>query len=321
MAHSSKNNRKNLGAFKWREYIFCKEKTIIVYATKIDSDIVFPFTLPHHRYIRYKRKLSSHIPKNIERLLTCGIKLYKSHGREVYVYSDREFSKNEKGQPLCYEVEGIVRFYWISGSKDIYYELDKHIDVKLFGFWFIHLFLPLYMAFEGMYDFMHAGAVEVEGKAILFIAPSMGGKSTMTDYFLQQGHMLISDDKVATYVENGYFMSVPSFPYHRPYREFEDLGYYTNYFSGELKPIHAIYELKRVTFSAKIKIEEMKGYKKFDALLPNYLYVFSWLKQERFKYFSQMLDSVKVFRITVPWDMERLEEVYEAICTHTDSLN
>ena len=171
-----------------------------------------------------------------------------------------------------------------------------------------------------MYDFLHAGAVEVEGNPILFIAPSMGGKSTMTDYFIKRGHPLISDDKVPTFIADGKFMAVGSHPYHRPYRKFEELGYRVENFTTDFKPIHAFYELEGVEGDADITIEEIKGFEKFDALLPNYLYMFSYLKPKRLKYLSSMLNGIKVFRVQVPWDMERLGEVHDAICKHSKGL-
>lgn len=176
------------------------------------------------------------------------------------------------------------------------------------------------MTLENMYDFLHAGAVEVEGKPIFFIAPSMGGKSTMTDYFIKQGHPLISDDKVPTFIQDGKFMAVGSHPYHRPYRKFEELGYRVNDFTTDFKPIHVFYQLEGADENADIKIEEIKGFAKFDALLPNYLYMFSYLKPKRLKYLSSMLNSIKVFHVKVPWDMERLGEVHDVICNHCKEI-
>ncbi len=68
----------------------------------------------------------------------------------------------------------------------------------------------------------------------MFIAPSMGGKSTLTDFFIQQGHGLISDDKVPTVIENGQFLAGGSHPYHRPHRRFEELGYHVDNFISTL---------------------------------------------------------------------------------------
>ncbi len=288
-----------------------------VYGTKIKSDIDFPLDLSHETETRYEVELSSKLPEKLKNAITCGGCFYWAHGRNVYLYSDREFDGSEIKQPWCYEVEDIVKFYWIGRERMIYYELGEKGDANLLSFWFIHLLLPLYMTLENMYDFLHAGAVEVEGKPIFFIAPSMGGKSTMTDYFIKQGHPLISDDKVPTFIQDGKFMTVGSHPYHRPYRKFEELGYRINDFTMQFKPIHAFYELEGVEGDADITIKEIKGFAKFDALLPNYLYMFSWLRPERLKYLSQMLNDVRVFHVQVPWDIERLGEVHEVICNHS----
>jgi len=293
---------------------------MIVYGTKIKSDIDFPLDLSHETETRYEVELSSKIPAELQDSITCGFLLYWAHGRKVYLYSDREFESSEVGQPWCYEVQDVVRFYWVGGERIVYYELDEKGDANLLSFWFIHLLLPLYMTLENMYDFFHAGAIEVEGKPIFFIAPSMGGKSTMTDYFIKQGHPLISDDKVPTFIENGKFMAVGSHPYHRPYRKFEELGYRVKNFTTKFKPIHAFYALESAKEDVDITIEEVNGFAKFDALIPNYLYMFSYLKPKRLKYLSEMLNNIKVFRVQVPWNLNRIGEVYNKICEHSITI-
>jgi hypothetical protein len=44
------------------------------------------------------------------------------------------------------------------------------------------------------------------------------------------------------------------------------------------------------------------------------------MKTERLHYLSSMLDDIRVFRLQVPWDMQRLGEVRDAICQHSTSL-
>ncbi len=293
---------------------------MIAYGTKIKSDIDFPLDLSQETGTCYEVELSSKVPVELKKSITCGFYLYWAHGRDVVLCSDREFDGSEVGQPWCYEVQDVVTFYWVGGERTIYYELGEKGDANLLSFWFIHLLLPLYMTLEKMYDFLHAGAAEVEGKPIFFIAPSMGGKSTMTDYFIKQRHPLISDDKVPTFIQNGKFMAVGSHPYHRPYRKFEELGYRVENFSTGFKPIHAFYELEGVEGDVEISIEEIKGFSKFDALLPNYLYMFSWLRPERLKYLSTMLNSVRVFHVKVPWDRDRLGEVHDTLLKHCNNI-
>jgi hypothetical protein len=290
-----------------------------VYGTKITSDIEIPLELEQKTEIRHTLDLHAKAPASLKNRLRCGFQFLFAHGRKVYLYSDREFARSVKGQPWCYEVQGVAKFYWYSGEREVYYELGEEGNAELLGFWLVHLFLPLYLAFEEIYDFFHAGAVEIDNKPILFIAPSMGGKSTMTDYFIKQGHTLVSDDKVPTFIDEGKFMAVGSHPYHRPYRKLEELGYRVKVFSSSFKPIHAFYILQSVDENAEVGIEEIKGYLKFDLLLPNYLFKFPFLKTQRLKYLASLLNQVKVFRVNVPWQKERLPEVYEAICQHSRS--
>ncbi len=127
--------------------------------------------------------------------------LYSTHGRELFLRTDREAARSAAGQPWCLQVEGLASFSWTGGDPVIHYQLGDQGNRALLVFWFVHIFLPLHLTLERGWDFIHAAAVEVDERPILFIAPSMGGKSTLGDYFLQQGHPMLSDDKVATFLE------------------------------------------------------------------------------------------------------------------------
>lgn len=294
------------------------------YGTLLHSDVAFPLDLSHETAARYEVVLSSRLPVSLKRRIApvCARErlIYQAHGRHVYLHSDGNPSNYVSGQSWCYEVEGLVRFYWIGGESAIYYEIGDKGDLRLLAFWFIHLLLPLYLTLEEKYDFLHAGAVEVAGKAILFIAPSMGGKSAMTDHFIRQGHTLISDDKVGTFSGDGKFYAVASHPYHRPYRRHEDLGYRVKQIADRFKPIHAIYQLQRSAADALVAIEEIPGYRKFDVLMPNYLFTFIHLRKKRLEYLASMLNQVRVFGIKVPWDLQQLERVRQVICSHCTTL-
>ena len=129
--------------------------------------------------------------------------LYTTHGRELTLRTDRELARSEPGQPWCLEVEGVVSFSWTCGEPVIDYCLQGNGSRELLVFWFVHIFLPLHLTLERGYDFIHSAAVEIQGQPALFIAPSTGGKSTLGDYFLKQGHAMLSDDKVATFLHEG----------------------------------------------------------------------------------------------------------------------
>jgi hypothetical protein len=265
---------------------------------------------------RYRLELAARVGSDVFGELEVRTPVFSSHGRNLFLFSDREFAQSEKGQPWCFEVSEVVRFYWVSGQGGIEYEALEHCTGQLLAFWLIHIFLPLYFTLEGLYEFIHACAVEVAGDSILFVAPSTGGKSTLTDFFLKQGHRLISDDKVATYREDGTYFAAPSHPNHRPYRKFEDLGHRVRDFSTQARPVDAFYALQVVDPKVEVTISEISGHQKFAHLLPNYLFNFSFLKAQRLKYLAEMVSAVPIYQVEVPWDLDRLEEVHDAICEH-----
>jgi hypothetical protein len=296
------------------------EKQMIIYGTRILSDIIFPLNIPNDQKTRLEITLLRNPPEIITSAITCGFPLYQAHGRKVYLYSDRIFGKSENKQPWCYEVKDILRFFWIGGESTIYYQLDPGIDVCLLGFWFIHLLLPFYLTLEHKFNFIHSASIEVDKKTILFIAPSMGGKSTMTNFFINQGHRLTSDDKVATLLKEDCFMAHSSHPYHRPYRNFEDLGNYASSYQTSCNPIHAFYELHKNHSDSNVTIKEVNGVDKFNTIFPNFLYTFPFLKEYRLQYLSKALHIVNMFRVQVPWNLEHLEVVHDSICKHLKEL-
>ncbi len=242
---------------------------------------------------------------------------YSTHGRELYLRTDREAARSAAGQPWCLQVEGVANFSWTGGDSVIYYQLGDEGNRALLVFWFVHIFLPLHLTLERGYDFIHAAAVEVDEQPILFIAPSMGGKSTLGDYFLRQGHPMLSDDKVATFLEQGRYYAVPSHPHHRPFRQFEVLGNPIEHFARQARPIHAFYALDQTGPHAGIEITEVTGFRKFEQLLPNYLFSFHFLQEQRLRWLAQLADQSLVYRVSRPWNMERMHETYTAICAHT----
>lgn len=289
---------------------------MIVYGTEVVSDVSFPFDFPTDVPSRYRVGFCSGVPARLRDLLSCGIPCGMAHGRKVYLECSRLPDVNDKGQAWCYRIKDIGAFYWISGERTVWYEVDRSEELPTLCFWFVHIVLPLFFSIEGMYSFLHTGAVEIGGKPILFIAPSHGGKSTLTDYFLRRGHGLITDDKAATFIEDEKYMVVGSHPYHRAYRKFEDLGCRVDNFMVGWKPLHGFYELEKTEADGEVAIDAIRGINKFQMLLPGALFNFPFLKEHRLKYLTRLLSEVHVYRITVPWDMERLPEVYEALTAH-----
>lgn len=245
---------------------------------------------------------------------------FNNQGRDISLYTDRHFAQTQRGQKWAFDVDEVVTFLWESGRDVITYSPQEKFTEALLEYWSLHILLPIYFTVEERFDFLHAGAVEISGNPVLFMAESYGGKSTMTDFFIQRGHAMISDDKVALIEQGDDFLSVPSHPHHRPYRKMEDLGHRVEHMVLSPMPIHAVYDLERADADAPVTIDEIKGIEKFKALRYGSEINFSFLKAKRFDLLSRLANRVPVFRVRVPWDLERLQEVHDTIVAHSNQI-
>ncbi|MDP3302318.1 MAG: hypothetical protein Q8S36_10175 [Sulfuricurvum sp.] len=238
--------------------------------------------------------------------------------RNVTLATDREFTVPSDNQRWIFTVENVISFAWETQSGKISYRFLAEATEDIFRFWLYHIVLPIYFSIGQVYKFLHTGAVEIADKSVLFMAPSHGGKSTLTDYFLQRGHPLITDDKMATFEKEGEYYAVPSHPYHRPFRTVEVLGHLCENPATQIRPIHAIYILEKSEPEAQIVIRRLKGIEKFSRLHEGGEMNFSFFTPQYVTYLAGLANRVNVYEITVPHDMERLEEVYQTIKEHTN---
>ena len=266
--------------------------------------------------IKIKENNSLDFSKNMKFQMT----FTNNQGRDIALYTEKEFERTSPKQQWIFDVEGVVTFFWFSGELTIDYSKKDNFTPGLLNYWTLHILLPIFLTIEEHCYFLHAGAIEINNDPILFVAESFGGKSTMTDFFIKQGHPMVSDDKVAIIKEDGKFLAVPSHPHHRPYRNMEDLGYFVKNMSNTPKPIRAIYTLHRVAPDAQVSISELLGLEKFKSLRFSSEINLSFLQQERFKNLGDLAKNVPIFKVNVPWNIERIGEVYTAITEHCNSL-
>ncbi len=233
--------------------------------------------------------------------------------RKIEIQSDKPFNIIQKNQSLSFIVEDVVTFVSKIDSNEIFFIKDKLGNTTLIKYWLYHTFFPILLTFESKYYFLHAGAVEIENMPVLFIADSFGGKSTMTDFFIKKGHTMISDDKVGTYEKENMIFSVPSYSYHRPYRKMEDLGLYVENFAKESKAINCILNLVKADENSDIFINKISGINKFKVLKYATDIDLPINQKNRFQALTNIANKVDIYDITIPWDLNRLEEVYQTI--------
>jgi len=245
------------------------------------------------------------------------IKYQQNQGREVFLSTSHSFDSNIDTQMWSFSIVDVVTFIWKKGSSTIYYLSDESASINLLEYWFLHTLLPIYFTIEGKYELIHAGGIEIDSHPVLFVAPSYGGKSTLTDYFIQKGHTMVSDDRVGLFEDNNQIMCVSSYDYHRPYRKMEDLGIKVSNFMLESKGLHKIYVLEGADPKSIISFEKLQGIEKFKALQYNFDFTLPLNKARSFELIAKIASKVEIYRVEIPWDLNRLEEVYNAICKHS----
>lgn len=238
-------------------------------------------------------------------------------GRKVIYRAKTDFSLSTKtGSLWALEIKDVATLFWSIDKLTIHYQPQAQFSPDRLRFWICHTVLPLKFSLEKYYEMLHVGSVEVAGRPIFFSAQSFGGKSTLTDYFIQQGHALYSDDSLAIHTQDNKFYAIASYPFHRPYRELEVLGYAVKNIARQVKPLHAGYILKKAAADAMITIEELKGVEKYKAFHFSSFIELEFFKDQHFLSRSALAGAVSMYKITVPWDLERLPEVYNKIVTH-----
>ena len=212
------------------------------------------------------------------------------------------------------EVTDVLKLVWFPHSRTIGYEEGAAFTPEQLRFWVYHTFLPLLFQLEQVYHMFHVGSVEIDGKAVIFSAPSFGGKSTLTHYCLQRGHRLLGDDTLAIHTENdGTFRAVASWPFVRPYRQPAVLGDAAEAFVTSPLKIGAVFVLKQVEGNVDIDIAPLKGIAKFKALHAADFSPIGFFKKEHFVFHMQFAKQTPLYEIAVPQNFARLGEVYAAI--------
>jgi hypothetical protein len=281
-----------------------------VYFTKINHDFNFDLSVQMDKVFYHLTFQRVRISKFFS-LLKYKTIFHTNQGRQTYLLQYIPFNKRKRR--YIFIVKGVISFYWEEETKKIYYKHKTGIEDTLIKYWLLHTFLPLYFVLENIYEILHVGAVEVAGKALLFAAPSFGGKSTLTHYFLKQGHALLSDDRLGLVKQNNSYIAIPSYPYARNYRALENLGEYVDNFAKRPLEVNCIYHLKQVGAGKSVSIRELKGIEKFSVIEMSKDIKLSSFLLEKFPILHDLVQNLTIYELQVPQDIDRLNEVYTVI--------
>lgn len=225
------------------------------------------------------------------------------------------------GSPV-FRIDEVGEFHLCPEESAICCRLMPGTSMERVRYWLMHYVLPVYLLLDPRFDFLHGSAVDIDGGGVAFLADAMGGKSTLANFFVQQGHGLLTDDHLGIF-RRDVFLAIPSVPFVRPYREFEDLGNPVERFASQPLPLRAIYLLELSDGPARVI--PRAGLPVAVALARNRrLRVsnkFTELAKTRFSRLAELAASIPVAKLCVPRDLSRLPEVYETILAHLGELH
>lgn len=235
------------------------------------------------------------------------------HGRETMIQSSEAFGDPAPHQTWRVRVDEVLEFQWETDAKVIGYRLLEEGDRERLGFWFLHLVLPLALSLRRAHTLLHAGAVVLEGHAVLFLAPTNTGKSTLVRGFNRQGILALSDDKLAVHVREGRWRAVSAHGRIRDYRAFEDLGAPRFEATRESHPLLAAFCLIPAAPDAPLATRPLAGADAFNALNQHVLYSAFLPPSETLRNLSGLANSLALHTITYPGSLDRIGDVIETL--------
>jgi hypothetical protein len=113
-------------------------------------------------------------------------------------------------QEDCLFWQGVGSFL-VRGGTDVVVDPSPLVDQKLLRLFVLGPVLAVLLRQRGCL-LLHASAVAVADKAVLFVGSSGWGKSTMAAALHVRGHSLVTDDMAVLWVEESHPVVLPSFP-------------------------------------------------------------------------------------------------------------
>lgn len=289
----------------------------VIYGVAVDSDRALP--LPEWNAPVVLDQLSLRQAADLPAVSSAHeVTRRQTHGREFVLSTHGE---TEPG--WIFEVPGLLSFRWTAGGHDIGYSLTADCPDALFTFWFVHVFLPMHIALERRGQFLHAGCVTINGRAVGLLAPSGSGKSTLVKALTEHGHALLADDKLRLDSSNDEVRAIPSHPFCRPSRDYETLGFQVAKFEPMPRKLDVLFYIEAVDAQARIEFDRLEGFRSVEHLMGCYLSGSLDQRQDRSERLASLAMISKIVpmqKLQVPRDMARLDEVCTAIEAFVDHL-
>jgi hypothetical protein len=225
-------------------------------------------------------------------------------------------------------------FYWddlggilVRNGCEIVIAPRKGVDERLLSTLILGWTLALVLH-QRKWLVLHASAVSIEGRAVLFLAPSGRGKSSCAAALMARGHSMLADDVAVINTEHEPFQVPPSFPSlklmpdsaaalgldprgGKPVHLGSDKSFFSlshSYQKGSV-PLSRVYSLSA---GATVKIERLKASAAVMELVKNTYHIGLDALATRGRHLVQCSDlarKVPVFRLTRSSELDSLSEI------------
>jgi hypothetical protein len=236
---------------------------------------------------------------------------------------------------LCH---GGITFAIDRAGSEIWGSWPERLTLELAALWLRGPVMTFLMALRG-FVCLHASAVVIDGRAVVFAGPAGSGKSTTAAAFVRRGFAALSDDIAAISTNAGTVTVQPAFPQLCLWPEsavalrssvealprlvpdaekrYVELRTGNGGFHDEPAPLGAIYVLRpKVAGSGGPEIERLAGTEELLSLLANH-HGSAGLARERrgmeFNFFGRIASQVPIRRVRVPRGVPCAEELCDAI--------
>ncbi|WCN08579.1 hypothetical protein [Marinomonas mediterranea] len=247
-------------------------------------------------------------------------------------FEQERFWKGSK-QSFSVYVPDVAYFKIVDGKRILYFPDGQH-DIDSIALFILGTCMGALLA-QRKKLVLHANAIKINGKAILFCGPSGIGKSTLAAKFVQKGYSILADDLSVIDEKN---QVSPSYPYIKLWHETsENLNIPTqqlnkvrpqiekyalpldDHFYRETLPVESIIQLK-IHNKKTFKIEELNGFKKIP-LLYNNTYRIKHVEEMglldvNMALSANLANHTRIYEITRPDSGFMINELVEYILNH-----
>ena len=251
----------------------------------------------------------------------------------VYVYRRGEYDVLRRRNVADY-------YLW---PRSIVCHLQDKAYEHLVEIYLLGAIFSLWLELRGV-PALHASAVAVEGRAVVFLAANKGGKSTLAAALVQGGYPLLTDDVLPVESRGKTHVGLPGYPQMRMWPEQAQhfLGHYEGLeivhpayskrrvpigtedglgsFRDEPSPLACVYLPERRDPAQEGKRIEITTVPRTEALmalvgqsfLPHTVEALG-LQPQRLRYFASLITDVPVRKLIYPQGYDRLPDVRRAI--------